>query len=84
MGKGVPIRRTPELTESWKEIYSRAAVQCTMYNGQCTMYSVRTVFIQHKKFSDALASLALTEMENVKSFTRTNINKPDFTPEKSA
>ena len=25
-----------------------------------------------------------TEMENVKSFTRTNINKLDFTPEKSA
>ena len=24
------------------------------------------------------------ELENVKSFTRTNINKPDFTPEKSA
>ena len=27
--------------------------------------------------------LCLSELENVKSFTRTNINKPDFTPRKA-
>ena len=41
--------------------------------------TVPNVFAQNIEIQNTEAS----ELENVKSFTRTNINKPDFTPRKA-
>ena len=58
------------------DIYSQTISDGDVYCGQWknlgAMLRVKKVWAQ------------LTELENVKSFTRTNINKPDFTPEKRA
>ena len=59
------------ITDLWlidSSANTRSALHILSY--KCNMFIDRMIFV-----SDA-------ELENVKSFTRNNINKPDFTPRK--
>ena len=44
---------------------------------------MKATWLEDSKWVDSTLSCEGSELENVKSFTRTNINKPDFTPRKA-
>ena len=64
--------------QKWKEYLSLCTfLKCQLPPERNSIYDcAKMLFIKEKHISTL-------ELENVKSFTRTNINKPDFTPRKA-